>query len=612
MKKLLTTLLFVLAVPMVAHAQEWRTYDDQKYMRLEINAQAVRVVDGKVFFEYRTQYRDGPMGHMERVIRAVVDCTTRQRADLERNGTYELRSIYAGTSQDKQANAACAIANGAPIPSPMAAAPTPLPARYSEEDAKLLWEEATFTSNGMSYQYTLYTLGSKEAIEKCLAEYAQCFIRNRKEGEKFRQHYSELPYWLRDAIGALQPGMYSVPVAKPAGENWALVLLNKAEPAAFAAGVDPRTWVEKFAAAALPSPTALRTDPELVMRRELNKVRNQDDLRKALSAGKIDKAHLDARLSSGSTLLLKAIGAGDLVLAKELLDQGASPDQCGVALCPLNSAAVLNRVLAVRLLLDYKAKANGAPPAETPLMAASVAGNQDIAQMLLDAGADPLASKLDTLGVMPLKRSVLFYAPSSDPEYAEWLAKVMERALARTGKFGWSAWIEQDKRRKPIVDGGSIDVKRAPFKIVMKLQTDGASFRLLASEKTELLELSKEVLIRRQMTNPFIVGAAASDSKFLGVNDARAKNGTLDFNVTSTELGYRKDPATSRGTQRQANGKGGTEDVYTVEEFITDSGTVPVAQFTGKEIAMVAGVLPGLGTSEDFFKPARFRLVFQK
>ncbi len=61
-----------------------------------------------------------------------------------------------------------------------------------------------------------------------------------------------------------------------------------------------------------------------------------------------------------------------------------------------------------------------------------------------------------------------------------------------------------------------------------------------------------------------------------------------------------------------ANGKGDTEGVYTVEEFITDSGTVPVAQSAGKEIALVAGVLPGLGTSENFFKPARFRLVFQK
>lgn len=97
MLKLLTTLLFVLAMPMVSHAQEWRTYDDQNYMRLEINAQAVR-------------------------------------------------SIYPGTSQDQQANAARAIANGAPIPAP---------ARYSEEDAKRLWEEAAFTSNGMSYQWLL-------------------------------------------------------------------------------------------------------------------------------------------------------------------------------------------------------------------------------------------------------------------------------------------------------------------------------------------------------------------------------------------------------------------------------------------------------------------------
>lgn len=611
MKKLLTTFLFA-AVPMVSHAQEWRTYDDQNYMRLEINAQAVRVVDGKVFFEYRTRYKNGAMAHMERAIRAVVDCTTRQRADVERNGTYELRSIYAGTSQDKQANAACAIANGTPIPSSMAAAPAPVPARYSEDDAKLLWEEAAFTSNGMSYQYTLYTMGSKEAIEKCLAEYAQCFIHNPKEGEKFRQHYSELPYWLRDAIGALQPGMYSVPVAKPTGQNWVLVLLDKSEPAAFATGVDPRTWVEKFAPTALPSVTALKTDPELVMRRELNRVRNVDDLRKALSAGKIDKAHLDARLSSGSTLLLKAIGIGDLTLAKELLDQGASPDQCGVAFCPLGSAAMLNRALATRLLLEHKAKPNGSPMTETPLMSASVAGNRDIAQMLLDAGADPLLSKVDALGGMNVKRSVLYYAPSSNPEYADWLAKVVDGALAKAGRYGWSAWIEQDKRRKPIVDGGSIDVKRAPFKIVMKLQTDGTSFRLLASEKTELLDLSKNVLIRRQMTNPFIVGAAAADSKFLGVQDARLKDGTLDFNLTSNELGYQQGADANRGTKRQANGKGGTEDVYTVEEFITDSGAVPVAKFAGKEVAMVAGVLPGLGTSEDFFKPARFRLVFQK
>ena len=94
------------------------------------------------------------------------------------------------------------------------------------------------------------------------------------------------------------------------------------------------------------------------------------------------------RQSSG---LSAAIDDGDLALVRQLLADGASPNEGDKGWClPLIHAAMKGTSSMVKLLLEAGADVNGAEPPEqvTALMAAADNGHLKIVRLLLAAGAD--------------------------------------------------------------------------------------------------------------------------------------------------------------------------------------------------------------------------------
>lgn len=91
-----------------AWAQDWVPYDRQPAKVLEINAQSLRADGDKVFYEYRDIWVSGNI--RPTVIRAQANCATRERGDLQRDGSYALRGVYAGTGQEAQLKLACRLA----------------------------------------------------------------------------------------------------------------------------------------------------------------------------------------------------------------------------------------------------------------------------------------------------------------------------------------------------------------------------------------------------------------------------------------------------------------------------------------------------------------------
>lgn len=91
-----------------ALAQDWVPYDRQPAKVLEINAQGLRAFGEKVYYEYRELWVSGTYGPT--VIRAQANCATRERGDLQRDGSYAMRGVYAGTGQEAQLKLACRLA----------------------------------------------------------------------------------------------------------------------------------------------------------------------------------------------------------------------------------------------------------------------------------------------------------------------------------------------------------------------------------------------------------------------------------------------------------------------------------------------------------------------
>lgn len=102
---------------------------------------------------------------------------------------------------------------------------------------------------------------------------------------------------------------------------------------------------------------------------------------------------VDARDAQGATALLHACGAGHRDVAMTLMDAGA--DMAASAqngMTPLAAAVAARRELLVALLLEHGAAVDQRLPGDaTSLMIAAVQGYPEIAEQLLEAGADPNA-----------------------------------------------------------------------------------------------------------------------------------------------------------------------------------------------------------------------------
>ncbi|HEY0819895.1 MAG TPA: hypothetical protein VGD46_14020 [Rhizobacter sp.] len=168
-----------------------------------------------------------------------------------------------------------------------------------------------------------------------------------------------------------------------------------------------------------------------------------------------------------------ALGAQAVQL---LLSAGAKPGQNDPRYdsardVPLNEAIRTRRLELVRTLLDAGASPDGAPGVElTPVVAAVMAGDRSLLQLLLDRGASMLPHNdrgRDSIGrhITPVDMALV----KGDKELAAWAEQLMMDAALKAPRYRWDAHLEQDGRRIPLVDGAEVVLKAAPFKLVLTL-----------------------------------------------------------------------------------------------------------------------------------------------
>ena len=110
----------------------------------------------------------------------------------------------------------------------------------------------------------------------------------------------------------------------------------------------------------------------------------------ALDWLKARQPDLNQRAEDGRTPLTMVASAGELALLREMLRQGAQPDQVGAAgMTPLGAAAFAGHELLVRDLLREGARTD-VPGAtgQLPLHLACAAGHPRVAALLVQGGAD--------------------------------------------------------------------------------------------------------------------------------------------------------------------------------------------------------------------------------
>jgi ankyrin repeat protein len=124
--------------------------------------------------------------------------------------------------------------------------------------------------------------------------------------------------------------------------------------------------------------------------RQLIGLLQQQHWSEALSHLKATQADLNRRDESGATPLSIAAYAGQLELVREMLRQGALPDQVGAqGLTPLGAAAWQGHELVVQDLLREGARVDmPGTTGQLPLHLACASGRVKVVRMLLQQGAD--------------------------------------------------------------------------------------------------------------------------------------------------------------------------------------------------------------------------------
>ena len=383
---------------------------------------------------------------------------------------------------------------------------------WTEAERALLGAAWQHTAGANAFEYRLVVFETElQARQARLAKWG--------EGTRYKA------YDLRaDSLVDVDPGLrvalaqlYTPPrrsppvrwVRKSGATHWAVLELVKRGPVQAprnAAEFDERAkrWV---AQGHLPAPADLGTSPE-------HKARAAFWFARTPEAVKAVPAELDPNVSFGSemTPLTQNVLAGRVSTAEALLARGADPNRCAFWGCPLhvafaiedpavsaqamqvllaagakpgqndprfeasrdvplNEAIRTRRADAVTKLLDAGASPDGAPGVEvTPLVAAVMAQDRALMQLLLDRGASPLPH--DDRGRDRLNRHLTIVGMAvekGDKDLLAWTERLMMDAALKAPRYRWDAHFEQDGRRIPIVDGAEVALKAAPFKLVMTL-----------------------------------------------------------------------------------------------------------------------------------------------
>ncbi len=266
-------------------------------------------------------------------------------------------------------------------------------------------------------------------------------------------------------------------------------------------------WVR---AGLLPPPATLRAETEHRAQAAFWQARTPEAVR-AVPADLTP----NIRFGDGQTPLALAVLIDQPAMAQALLERSARPDHCGRLGCPLHLAVTqpdkARRAAWLDLLLGAGAPADSFDPkyaaaGSTPLEAAAFDGDTASVERLLAAGASvdgrpgvrstPLeaalsggqravAERLIARGarLLPfgdrsereLGRANAWLAARESKEAATlvpWIAVQMLDAARRSPAWRLGVHLEQDGRRLPLSDGAKLDLRAAPFKLV--LQRGGA------------------------------------------------------------------------------------------------------------------------------------------
>lgn len=542
-------------------------------------------------------------------------------------------------------------APAAPLPG---APPGPAPVmasgpRYSEAELRLIHDEAVATGGAT---YTFHILGSedREVIEETWSKLQDPQTRNPslkallKTPPAQQQAFALTPA-VRDQLRLLSPGERSAIFALTK-RSWGIVELE---------AVDATTLVPVFEAlrnslpklvsnGAIPDPKALANSPALVQRGLMNK---------ALTTTTFDLLppgfDIDMPLSSGFTLLQRALALDDSAMVTATLTRGANANLCLVRSCPLHiavrsksnagpyvaallaagakpdqtSAPGENTALtvasangsldAVRHLLQAGANRNGAAgSSHTPLGAALYSNHPVVAQLLLDKGADPLFRKpLNGGGFATPMGSAI---DSQKPEPVALLRTAIRKHVATRKPWRWSFWLEQDGEKVPVTSGRA-HLKRKPFTLHVRLPA-GGELRLEATTSRKLFDEHKANDLRAPLYQLSRLYSELADgsARSLLVSDhaARAadpakRGGIQAWRWSESRKNFNRLDKTPQGPVV----------VREINALVVDNGNgkteVALEKSRLREISLVMGTgLDYAPTLGDYANAQRLRLVFDR
>ncbi|MEY4752252.1 MAG: Ankyrin [Pseudomonadota bacterium] len=137
----------------------------------------------------------------------------------------------------------------------------------------------------------------------------------------------------------------------------------------------------------------------------------------------------------------------------------------------------------IEQLLALGASPDGAAEVSiTPLHMAATRGQRALAERLLQAGASPLPWRDRNRGAYgQLTTLVDAAAESQRPELIAWAEDLMRQAAASSPRWRFAVHIEQDGRVFPLVDGARLELRAAPFHLVLTLPAGSEASLSLAS-----------------------------------------------------------------------------------------------------------------------------------
>lgn len=490
-----------------------------------------------------------------------------------------------------------------------AAADEPLPTAYSEDDLRLLYDEAA-ALGADGYDFYLHISDDEDAMRKLDARLNAdpkkraplTSVLPALRPQKMRAFAMAAP--LRERLRELLPGE-STALFKADGKRWAIAELRKVEPDLVMPTLPQlRATLPRLArVGALPPPARLRSDAELRERALLARVGSVREFDQLPPGTDIERP-----LASGHTLLQRALQRDQPDLVRAVLTAGADPNRCPLHVCPLQLAlqSRTHALTYVNLLLDRGADANGRKLATSPLHTALATDNRELAQLLLDHGADPLQQR-PLPGGMAAGAPLLAAVAAQKAELAAWFRAAALKKLGAQGAYRWSAWVEQEVLaprtdagtgagplvqiiKTPLRPGGRVLLNRERFTLHLRLPPQG--LRVEASTGPQLAaELGAGNLIAPLFSRARLRKGGAKPAPLL-VSDGRARAAGAGGILTWT-------PTAKDCDQLQKDAEG-TVCVRIIDALRLDNGSgateVPLERTRMAQIELVLGV--GIDYSE--------------